>query len=384
MLKSLRRAFYYIAIVGVVIVSFQLSPALAARPDSFKDTISDSRPSTGAINTFVDDIASGSQITAGTTVTFLWPSGFTFPSDGTWTTGDFSFNDGTSRTIVTVGAAPTCTAGVNNVSVTASSASRTLVVTACSTYTAGSLGALFTFVVGVGGTHTITNHATPGSYQINVAGTGGYIDSAQDTAIVITTGTTLSATVDETLTLTVGGVASGSCQTTGGTTITSTSTTVPYATVTPATFYDICQSLTVATNATGGYTLTNQTTSLPTAGSSTIAKGVCDASCSDTTANAWATATNYGYGYCMKDTTNTAANTADSTAWTASNQCGGGTQKFKTVANAGGAQTAQQLMKATATTASDVSNVGYRLTVSAAQAAGAYSTNLVYITTGTF
>lgn len=391
MKKTFRQLLHALAIVGVVVVTFQISPVFAARPDSFKDTLSDSRPSTGAINTFVDDISSGSQITAGTTITFTWPSGFTFPSDGTWVTGDFSFNDGTARTITSVGASPTCNAGVNNVSVTTTAAARTLVVTACSTYTSGSTGAAFTFVAGVGGTHTITNHATPGSYLISVAGTGGYTDSSQNTDIAIIGGVTLSATISESLTHTTAGAnTSSECVAMTGVTevaridTSGDATTVPFGTININGFYGACQKLTVSTNAAGGYVTTVQTTSLPTSGPNTIAKGVCDASCTDSTAAAWNTNTNYGYGYCMKDTTGTPAATADGTGWASSHQCNGASPFAKTIANAGGAQTAQNIMKSTAPVNADQTLIHYRITVGPLQQSGSYSTTLVYIDTGTF
>jgi len=194
--------------------------------------------------------------------------------------------------------------------------------------------------------------------------------------------------IDETLTFTIAAVVSGTCDVTGGTKSTTTATLVDWnagGALSSDTFYDACQSLTVGTNAAQGYSTTVQTTSLPTSGASTIAKGVCDATCSDTVAAAWATATNNGYGYCMKDATGNGAETADGTAWTATNQCGGGTQKFKTSANVGAAEAAQSVMSsATNTTNSDVSRIGYRVTVGPGQAAGTYTTTIVYIATPTF
>jgi hypothetical protein len=120
-----------------------------------------------------------------------------------------------------------------------------------------------------------------------------------------------------------------------------------------------------------------------TTGANTIAKGACDGTCSDSTAAAWATATNHsGYGYCMIDTAHTAATNADA-AW-GTHPCGA-SQYFKTIANAGASQAAQNIMTSTSATATnDVANIGFRLTVGPGQAAGIYTTVGVYICTPTF
>ncbi len=124
-------------------------------------------------------MAAGTSFAASETMIFTWPSGFTFPTNATWVTGDFAFNDGTARTITSVGASPTCTAGVNNVSVTADQTNRKLTVTACSTYTTSSTGAGVTFTVNAG-TGSITNpsSASSASTQYEIAVSGTYGDSA--------------------------------------------------------------------------------------------------------------------------------------------------------------------------------------------------------------
>jgi hypothetical protein len=86
----------------------------------------------------------------------------------------------------------------------------------------------------------------------------------------------------------------------------------------------------------------------------------------------------------MKDVTGTPAATADGTGWATANQCGGGTQKFKTVANAGNSETAQAIMSKSSGANNDQANLGLRLSVGGAQAAGAYTGTVVYITTPAF
>lgn len=89
---------------------------------------------------------------------------------------------------------------------------------------------------------------------------------------IFTNGSTLSLTVDQTLTFTVNAVnASTSCDG-GTTTAASTATTIPFGTVSPAANGFVCQDLTASTNATNGYTIYARYTSAPTNGlSQTIA-----------------------------------------------------------------------------------------------------------------
>ncbi len=372
-------------VVALLLLGLPVKNAQASTLQSLKDTLSDSRPSTVAVETFVMQLSASNVFAASETIVYDWPVGFTFPANGTWVTGDFTFNDGTSRTITSVGAAPTCNAGVNNVSVTADQTNLKLTVTACSTYTSSSSAATVTFTVG--STNKVTN-ATAGSYQINVDET---TDDAKDTDIAIIGGVTVSATVDESLTHTTAGETTGNCPnpaSAGSETEVDTSgdaTTVPFGTVSTNAFYGACQKLTISTNASSGYSTTVQTTALLTSGSNTIAKGVCDASCSDTTEAAWATATNNGFGYCMSDSSGDAAATADAGWSSANNGCNSaGTTDFKTIANAGASDTARAIMSSATSVSSDVSYIKYRLSVSGSQAAGTYTTTAVYITTATF
>jgi hypothetical protein len=361
-------------LVVTLLVAMFPAGTKASLPASVKDVLSDSRPSVVAIHDIFLTESGSTALTSGNTVTVNFPASFTGVSSLLFS--DIAlFKDGSNTKTVQSGAC----GSTDTVRFTVSS--QTITFTACNSYTASAAGSIIEMKIG--GTNKITSaDGTANPYTITLAGTYG--DSSQTLLVVLLAGVTVSATIAQSLTFTVAAVTSGACQTTGGTTVTSTATTVPYASVNTNAFYDICQALTVATNAAGGYSTTIQTTGTFTNGTNTIAKGACDSACTDTTAAAWGTATNNGYGYCMKDTTNTAANTADGTAWTGSHQCGGGSQEFKTVPNAGAAQTAQAIMKATAGTAGDTSNAGWRLSVGGAQAPGAYTDTGVYITTATF
>lgn len=373
------KKIYFTVAFGLLVSQLLFSSALASSLQSFKITLADSRAATASVETATLQLSAGNAFAANQTVVFTWPAGFVFPSDGTWTTGDFSFNDGTARTVVDVGSTPVCTAGSNNVDVTTNQTSRILTVTACSSYNASAAGAIITF--GIGSTNKITNPAVA-SYLITAKET---TDDQSAAAVVITNGVSVSVTVNEALNFTVAGDTAISCPTTGGTKVDTSSdpTSVPFGLVIPGAFYDACQQLTISSNATGGYTTTVQTTQLPTAGSNTIAKGSCDGACTDSTAATWATSTNPGYGYCLEDTTGTSAATADA-AW-ATHYCGAGLQYFKTLANAGAAQTAQAISKTTSPdTTSNVLHVGYRFNVGTSQPVGAYTTTITYIATPTY
>ena len=211
---------------------------------------------------------------------------------------------------------------------------------------------------------------------------GGNFGDTGTMKVAIITGVTVSATVAETLTATVAGVTTGNCTVAGGSEIDTSgdATTIPFSTVNSDTFYDACQSLSVATNASDGYSATVQETDQLTNGSlDQIADGTCDGACTDSAEGAWATAGNNGFGYCADDYNGDGAATADA-GW-GTNGCGAGTQNFKTIADAGAAETAQVIMSSDAPVSNDQTYIGYRLTVDGAQPAGTYSNTIVYIVT---
>ena len=361
-------------IIGMVAQPFAVQRAYAARPDSLKDTLSDSRPSVAADHTIILDVSASTTLVAGETVIVTFPAGYDLT---TLTMTDVDFVNGATDETLQSGAC----AGTDTVRYEL--ASQVVTFTACSSYTAEAAGTAITMKFGsvaAGGTTRIVN-TTAGTSQLNVAGTYG--DSSQDTVLVLTAGVTISATIDEVLTLTVAAVLSGACTTLGGTTVTSTATTIPFGTISTEAFYDVCQSLTVATNAGGGYTVSVYTVAGLDAGANAFAVGACDGACNLTTPNTWATATNNGYALCMDDTTGNAAVTANA-AWVAgTNQCGDGTQKFELIADLSGSQAPSTIMSS-ATGVTDVSIAGWRISADAAQAAGTYTGTADYITTGTF
>jgi hypothetical protein len=377
-----RRGIVPLLVVSLTFGAFlaaHVSSVSAAAPDDLKVLLSDSRKSTTSKYTITLDQAAGTILADNETVTVTFPASFTVP---TFVAADATFSDnGASKTLQDAVCGAT-----NTLRITVSG--QVVTFTACTGYTESAGGGDVIIVLGTGATK-VTNHATAASYQMTIA--GSYGDDTKDAAIVITDGVTVSATVDETLTLTVAGETAGNCPNPSGAGAESeidtsgSAITVPFGTVTPEAFYGACQKLTTSTNAAQGYATTVQTTALMTSGGSTIAKGVCDASCSDTAEAAWATNTNNGMGYCMSDSSGDGAATADAGWASGTNGCNSaGTTNFKTIANAGAAETAQNIMSSPTTASTDVSYIKYRLSVDGAQAAGAYTTTVVYITTGTF
>lgn len=376
MRKHTRLAFYLLSTLAVILVNLAAQPAQASTLVSGAITLADSRPSTAANETAVIVLSASNTFATGETIVYDWPAGFTFPANGTWVTGDFTFNDGSARTITSVGAAPTCNAGTDNVSVTADQTNLKLTVTACATYTASGAGATVTF--GIGNTNKITN-ATAATYQVNIDET---TDDAKDVAVAIVAGVTVSATVDETLTVAVNGVSAGaSCDDNGGTPneVTTTSTTVPFSTVSTETFYNGCQRIDVDTNAAGGYTVTVQQTQLLT-GPTTIAEGTCDGTCSDTTLGGWEDPTNNGFGYCADDRSGNAA--ADAGIVSA-DQCDDATPLYYTFFTQPTAPTVDFMFSAGAVSG-DQTNVSFHLSVPGSQTAGTYQNVMVYVATPTF
>jgi hypothetical protein len=115
-----------------------------------------------------------------------------------------------------------------------------------------------------------------------------------------TNGSTLSLSVDPTLTFTINAV--GSAQSCDGTTTTaaSTSTTIPFGSVTSAANAIVCQDLTAATNATNGYTIYARYTAKPT---NALSQTIADSSGSNGTPAAFTAAGTEAYGYSTNDST---------------------------------------------------------------------------------
>ncbi len=377
-----KRVLTVLAAAAIIAVNFSALPALAVRPDSLKDVITDSRPSTAANHTITLDQSTSGDFSVGDTLVLTFAAAFDTSGFASTDALDYDITvNGTEETIVD--STDACAGDTIEITTVAADV---FTFTACGAFGGEAAGTVIVIEIGThatsGGTgNTQITNSSAGTYNLAVDTTD---EDSQDTIIVTTTAITISATIDETLTNTVAAVVSGSCTTTGGTTITSTASTIPYATISTETFYDICQQLTVATNAAGGYTVTVYTVAGLDAGANAFAVGSCDGGgCTLTTPNTWATATNNGYAICMDDSTGDAAATANAGWDTAAEQCGGAGQKYELVADLSGSQAPSTIMSS-AVGVTDVALVGWRLSADGAQAAGAYTGTVDYITTGTF
>jgi hypothetical protein len=179
-----------------------------------------------------------------------------------------------------------------------------------------------------------------------------------------TNGSTLSLTVDDTLSFTVNAVsASASCD--GSTTTqASTPTTIPFGTVTAAANGIVCQNLTAATNATNGYTIYTRYTAPPT---NTIGQSILDWSGINSAPTAFPAPGTEAYGY----TTNDAALGTGTP-----NRFTNGGQKYakETTSNA---EVGYEANGVTTTTFEIAHQVGISLTTHP----GTYSTTIIYTCT---
>lgn len=124
------------------------------------------------------------------------------------------------------------------------------------------------------------------------------IDNAA-AGFIYANGSTLSLTVDNTLSFAVNAVGSGSACAGGTTSAASTATTIPFGTVTAASNAIVCQDLTAASNATNGYTIYARYTAKPT---NALAQTIADLTPgTNTTPSAFSGAGTEAYGYTTND-----------------------------------------------------------------------------------
>jgi hypothetical protein len=199
----------------------------------------------------------------------------------------------------------------------------------------------------------------------NVDCSTGQLDNAT-VLFIYTNGSTLTLTVDQTLSFTVNAV--GASQACNGTTTTqaSTSTTIPFGTVSSASNGVVCQDLTAATNATNGYTVYARYTAAPT---NALSQTIANHTGSNAAPAAFSAAGVEAYGYTTDDATlagvNPTANrfTSPAQGWAA-----------MTTTNAEVAYSAVGVTTAT-------HRVGHQVGVSTTTEPGTYSTTVIYTLT---
>jgi hypothetical protein len=149
--------------------------------------------------------------TATDVIAFDFPAGFTSSASGTWTTGDFTFNDGTARTVTTVSQGAgvsdvSCGSGVNDVGVAIDTSAIVFRVKACSaSYTSSTGTSTITFgILGTASGGTLTNPSSAGSQAVDITMTDLGVASSHSTSVAVSIldddQVTVTATVSPSLT----------------------------------------------------------------------------------------------------------------------------------------------------------------------------------------
>lgn len=187
---------------------FNFAPVHASSMTVLSDTMTRLQISTASSHSIIVTLPTGIDfdITDDTDVLEVdFPVGFT--QSGTWVVGDFTFNDGTLRPILTVTAASspsadcTGTAGVNDVAVTIDTDDFTFGFTPCGTFTASATAATVTIGIlgGNGSDGVFTNPSSAGSKTVNLSmdddGTANAHVGDTQIAIVDSDQVTVTATV---------------------------------------------------------------------------------------------------------------------------------------------------------------------------------------------
>lgn len=184
---------------------------------------------------------------------------------------------------------------------------------------------------------------------------------------IYTAGQQVSLTVDPTFSFSVAGVASAQTVNSATTTVTTTSTTIPFGQVTTADNEVAAQDLTISTNAQNGYTIYMRQTGALTNGSSDTISAVSAAnSCTYAAPAAFSAAGTEAFGFTTNDADISSGN------FTSNNWC-----DLTNSNQAVGART-------TPTSGSDTVRIGYQVGVSATTEAGTYSNTVIYTAVPTY
>jgi hypothetical protein len=336
---------------AMLIMSFPAAPALAASLTTGSVLLSDSRPSQAAttytvqfsgvtlsaikcIKVQFSDAATAGAKPTGMTVTSAAFSGTSnyIPTPASWTVTNDNSAGNVKLTFAT-GETP------------ASASSRTVVLT------------------------TITNGSTAGTAYFVQFSTFNNTDCATSPvdsatiAYIYTTGQTVSATVDPTLSFTVNSVASAATVNGATTTVTTSSSTIPLGTLSTGANSIAAQDLTVGTNAQNGFTVTVKYTGSLTSGS----HNMTDHTGTNAAPTAFSAAGTEAFGYTTEDFT---LGTGTAARFSANNWAGLTTSPLEVVYNAGAA--------------SLTTRVGYQAGISATTPSGSYTTTVVYVATPTY
>ncbi|HEX3082695.1 MAG TPA: hypothetical protein VHQ86_05620, partial [Candidatus Saccharimonadia bacterium] len=179
---------------------------------------------------------------------------------------------------------------------------------------------------------------------------------------ILTNGSTLSLTVDQTLSFSVNAVGAGQNCNGATSTAASTATTIPFGTVTTAANSVVCQDLSAATNATNGYTIYARYTAKPT---NALAQTIADWTGTNAAPTAFPAAGTEAYGYTTNDFTlgTGTAGRFNSNLWAAM--------------TTGNTEVAYEAAGVTTTTY----RIGHQVGVSLTTRPGTYTTTVIYTCT---
>ncbi len=211
-----------------------------------------------------------------------------------------------------------------------------------------------------------------------------------DIKVAIIEGVLVSATVEETLSVTLAGVNSTTSACGQTTDVTTTATSVPWGTIINfGSFYEAAQTINVSTNASGGYTVRIEendqmgkdgiTCAGASAGESNncIQDTICGPSaCSESTSADWTSTSYYGLGYSLANISGTDA------AFTYNES--GRTFSTKQFADQEASETKQTIMSKNTPAASSQVHLCYRINISTTQPAGYYYNQVRLTATATF
>jgi hypothetical protein len=244
------------------------------------------------------------------------------------------------------------------------------------------------------------------AYQINIKSrdsSGNTIDNS-DVMVAPVEGVLVSATIDETLALTVAGITADSGSYCGisrtASTPDTTATTIPWGTISPTyatATHNTEQQLTVSTNAKAGYSVYIEendqmgkdgntcTGTAPSAGDYTFSAGICirdtvcgAAACSESLSKDWTDMATYvGLGFSLQNSSGTDATfTYNETSRTFS------TRQIADVTQGG--ETRNAIMTNVGPVSGSSTYVCYRIAVSSLQPAGYYYNKVRYTAIPTF
>ena len=369
-------------VVSIIVMSVLIaSPyqVFAATVTTFSDSLSDSRPSTDSDHNISWDVIDASGIEADDVFTLTFATDFDTASI---TEDDIDIaDDGVDKTTATdcSGSEDFGVAMTNDV----------LTFTACTELVTIAADSVVTVEIGANatasgtGSNQITN-PTAGSYTITLADTTGYTDTGEIQVAVIA-GVTTTLDISASLSVTVNAVNSADTVNGASTSITSTSSTMPFETMTVNNDKVGAHSIQVSTNAAEGYTVGVRWLGSGTNDGLTSGSNNCDGFAYDSATNAdpkaWVAGTNPSGGTANTNTCWYGYTTEDSTL---------GTGTVDRFTSSGGdkwapfSSTAYEVIYSNGPVNAESTKVGHKVEANSMQPQGSYTGIVEYIATAVF